>query len=143
MKLILIAQLLSTLFMVGLIWFVQVVHYPLFRNVGTDQFVQYEFLHQKLTTWVVGPAMLLELITAVALLKYSAPDSTLLPWIGIGLVAVIWLSTAALQVPAHNTLALKFSAEACSTLVNTNWIRTVAWTARGILVLVIAYRRMT
>lgn len=142
MKIILIAQLLSTLFMVGLIWFVQVVHYPLFRNVGTDQFVQYEFLHQKLTTWVVGPAMLLELITAVALVKFSAPDSTLLPWIGVGLVGIIWISTAALQVPAHNSLSVQFSADACSMLVNTNWIRTVAWSARGILVLILTYRRL-
>ena len=71
MKLILLTQVFATLFMVGLIWFVQIVHYPLYANVGREQFPEYEALHNRMTTWVVGPAMLVELVTAVLLLKYS------------------------------------------------------------------------
>ena len=69
MKLILLIHIFATLFMTGLIWFVQVVHYPLFGNVGDEQFKTYEELHQRLTTWVVVPAMLVEIATAVLLLK--------------------------------------------------------------------------
>ena len=68
MKLILLMQVFATLFMVGLIWFVQIVHYPLYANVGREQFPEYEALHNRMTTWVVGPAMLVELVTAVLLL---------------------------------------------------------------------------
>ena len=71
MKLILLTQVFATLFMVGLIWFVQIVHYPLYANVGREQFPEYEALHNRLTTWVVGPAMLVEMLTAAALLRYS------------------------------------------------------------------------
>lgn len=142
MKLILIIHVFSTLFMVGLIWFVQVVHYPLFANVGSEQFKTYEERHQRLTTWVVGPAMLVELATAVMLLKYLPTESTLLAWIGLGLVVLLWLSTALLSVPAHHSLTIAYSTAAYQKLVATNWIRTIAWTVRGILVLVLTYRCM-
>ena len=51
MKLILLTQVFATLFMVGLIWFVQIVHYPLYANVGREQFPEYEALHNRMTTW--------------------------------------------------------------------------------------------
>jgi len=142
MKPILLAQVFSTLFMVGLIWFVQIVHYPLYANVGREQFPEYEALHNRLTTWVVGPAMLIEMVTAAMLLKYSPHASSSLAWTGLGLVIVIWVSTAALSVPAHDVLTAGFSAGAYRKLVNTNWIRTVAWTARGVILMVITYRHL-
>lgn len=130
--------------MVGLIWFVQVVHYPLFNRVGDDEFVTYESRHQARTTWVVLPPMLLELVSAVALLlpifrsSLSSVDVVLL-WIGAGLLAVIWVSTGALQVPAHRVLQTGFDAGAYQRLVASNWIRTVAWTARGGVVIAVLY----
>lgn len=142
MKLMLLTQVFATLFMVGLIWFVQIVHYPLYANVGREQFPEYEALHNRMTTWVVGPAMLVELVTAVLLPKYSPNTSSMLAWTGLGLLIVIWISTAALSVPAHDVLTAGFSAEAYRKLVNTNWIRTVAWTARGVILMVITYRSL-
>jgi len=142
MKIILLIHVFATLFMVGLIWFVQIVHYPLFANVGGEQFKTYEELHQRLTTWVVGPAMLLELATAVFLVKYVTLDSAILAWIGLALIIVIWLATALLSVPAHNSLTIEYTAAAYHKLVATNWIRTVVWTARGVLVLAIIHRTM-
>ena len=142
MKLLLLTNLAATLFMVGLIWFVQVVHYPLFAHVGQEAFKQYEQLHQRLTTWVVGPAMLVELFTAVLLLKYASADAMLLVRIGLGLVLLIWIVTATLSVPAHQSLTIAYSTAAFQKLVSTNWIRTLAWTARGILGLVLVYRTM-
>ncbi len=61
---------------------------------------------------------------------------------GLGLLIVIWVSTAALSVPAHDVLTAGFSDGAYRKLVNTNWIRTVAWTARGVIVMVITYRNL-
>ena len=140
MKLILLAQVWATLFMVGLIWFVQVVHYPLFAHVGRTQFPEYERLHNQFTTWIVGPVMLLELTTAMAFLKDTAKGSTWLPWLGAIMLFVIWITTATLSVPAHNSLASAFSPAAYQQLVSTNWIRTVAWTARGFIVIALVYR---
>ncbi len=142
MKTVLLIHVFSTIFMVGLIWFVQIVHYPLFANVGADQFKTYEELHQRWTTWVVGPAMLIELGTAILLVKNPPAESATLAWVGLGLVIVIWLATGLLSVPAHNSLTIEYTTGAYRTLVSTNWIRTVAWTTRGILVLAIAHRAM-
>ena len=134
---LLFAHLVSTLLMVGNIWFVQVVHYPLLARVGRSEFADYEAAHVRLTTWVVAPAMLTEALTSV-LLVWRTPEglSASACWVGLGLVVVIWSSTLLLQVPRHNALAAGFDAEAHHSLVLSNWIRTAAWTARGFLVLV-------
>lgn len=122
--------------MVGLIWFVQIVHYPLFAQVGTDLFSEYETSHNRLTTWVVGPPMLIEGATAlVLLLSKSERISSGQAWFGMGLLWMIWVSTAFLQVPQHDILTQGFDAKAHHFLVATNWVRTVAWTLRGVLVL--------
>ncbi|MCH2211702.1 MAG: hypothetical protein MK110_10390 [Fuerstiella sp.] len=142
MKFILLIHVFATLFMTGLIWFVQIVHYPLFANIRSDEFKTYEKRHQYLTTWVVGPAMLVELATALLLLKYLPVECGTLAWIGAALVAVLWLSTATLSVPAHNALTVEYSTVTHNKLVATNWIRTMTWTVRAILVLIITYRTM-
>ncbi len=60
MKYVLLAHLAATLFMAGVIWFVQVVHYPLFSRIGSEKFSLYSNAHSRLTTCVVGPPMLVE-----------------------------------------------------------------------------------
>ena len=52
---------------------------------------------------------------------------------GIILVVVIWASTFFLQVPQHGKLSLGFDAAAHASLVSSNWIRTIAWSLRGVL----------
>lgn len=126
----------ATLAMLGLIWFVQVVHYPLYAKVGPQTFAEYHALHVSRTTQVVAPLMLAELGAAVWL--YLGPNdrfSGWMPLVGLGLLGVIWGSTALLQVPSHGRLQEAFTTKAHAYLVWTNWIRTVAWTARGVLVI--------
>ena len=131
---ILIANAASAWFLAGLIWVIQVVHYPLFAAVGRSEFAAYEASHTRLITVVVGPVMLLELATSALLL--AARPAAVPMWaaaLGVALVAAIWLSTIALQIPAHGRLAQGFAEDAHAMLVHTNWIRTVAWTLHGAL----------
>ena len=135
--LVFIVQAVSTLMMTGLIWFVQVVHYPLFALVPGSVHVQYAQEHQRRTSWVVGPLMVAELMTSLALLVPACrlPQITFLSTLaGILLVAVIWLSTALLQIPLHTRLANGLDQKAVERLVTGNWIRTVAWTLRSALI---------
>ncbi len=136
MKAVLLAHFAATLFMSGVIWFVQVVHYPLFSQVHGSEFNAYAAAHGRLTTWVVAVPMLVELATG-ALLLWRRPEEVGLTPIAIGfaLLIVIWLSTLLLQVPQHNTLGAGFDDAAHRTLVLTNWLRTAAWTLRSLLVL--------
>lgn len=134
--LLFLTHLVSTLTMFGVIWTIQLVHYPLFRGVGTDGYAAYQAEHTVRITWIVGPAMLAELGTAVTLVTDLRPDPVPI-WMavsGLVLVGLIWLSTAALQVPMHRRLASGFDAEAHRRLVATNWIRTAAWSVRAALV---------
>ncbi|MFT5124755.1 MAG: hypothetical protein ACI9TH_002886 [Kiritimatiellia bacterium] len=136
MPLALKLQLLATLYMTGLIWFVQLVHYPMFAEVAAGDFPRYEAVHNTRTSWAVMPAMLIEL--AVVLYLVFAPAS---PWsrpmasTGLALLVLIWLSTFLLQVPCHTRLMEGFDADVHRKLVLTNWVRTVAWSLRAALVL--------
>lgn len=131
---LLVAHWVCNLLMTGLIWFVQVVHYPLMAKVGKESFSLYSQLHQRKTTLVVAGPMLLEAATAAALFGLH-PTLLLSPYFAVatGLLLVVWISTAFLQVPLHGKLANGFDESIISKLVLTNWIRTIAWTVRAIL----------
>ncbi len=139
----LVANAAAAWFLTGLIWIVQVVHYPLFASVGRDGFPAYESAHARLITLVVGPAMLLELAAAAALafLRPAAVPAWA-AWAGLGLVAAIWISTFVVQVPLHAVLAGGFEPEAHARLVATNWFRTAAWSARALLAAWLVYAAM-
>lgn len=129
---LLAVHLAATAAMVGLIWFVQVVHYPLFARVGADGFDRYALDHQRLTSFVVGPLMLVEGVAALVLaLVPPAGLGRALPVTGLALLAVIHASTVGLQVPMHRSLGAGYDDDATRSLVRTNWVRTIGWTARG------------
>ena len=143
-RLVLLANVASTLMLVGLIWFVQVVHYPQFARVGADRFTQYQSEHVRLTKWVVALPMLVEAATSAALVwQPPLQDLDSACWAGLSLVIVIWVSTAVLQVPRHNALAKGLDSKAHRGLVLSNWIRTVAWSLRGVLVLFLVNQSVT
>jgi hypothetical protein len=132
--LLLVANLVASAAMTGLIWFVQVVHYPLFAAVapvGDDGFRAYETSHRFRTGFVVMPFMGLELLAAVALVL-ATPDG--LPRAAAGgllvLLLVVLGTTFLVSVPAHEALNRGFDAAAHRRLCRTNWIRTAGWTAR-------------
>ena len=139
-RLLFLAHLGSSLYMVGLIWFVQVVHYPLFDSVGKLEFPSYEQRHTALTTWVVAPPMLIEGATAVLLIWFRPTGvPQLFVWSGLALLCVSWLSTAFIQVPCHELLSKVFKSVVHQRLVLTNWLRTAAWSLHGGLVLWMAW----
>lgn len=140
LKLVLLSNVGATLFLVGLIWLVQIVHYPLFARVGSANFPQYEQEHTNLIALVVGIPMLIELLTAVALIGMPIKDvHPIWPIVGLGLVGVAWLATVFFSLPQHVALSSGFDANAHRILVSTNWIRTIAWTLRGFLMLAILW----
>ena len=135
---LLLVQAAAALFMTGVIWIVQAVHYPLFALVGRDGFGEYAREHQRRITPVVAVAMPVEAMTAVLLLFVTpAGVETGLLVLGAILLLPIWLSTALLQVPAHGRLSSGFDDTVAARLVRTNWLRTALWSARSALILVV------
>ena len=142
MKLVWLVHAAATWALVGLIWLIQLVHYPGFGRVGADAFAGYEAFHTRAITPLVGVLMLAEGLTALLLLgaAFTATERLALG-IGLGLIALVWLHTALIAVPLHGRLASGADAEAIGRLVATNWVRTLAWTARGLLVGWLIWRR--
>lgn len=128
----------ATWFMTGLIWFVQAVHYPLFSQVGERQFAAYEVRHARRTSLLVGPVMAIEASSAAAAWRFAPEGFAAWALLNVLLLAVIWISTAFLQVPRHRRLARGFDGKAHRELVLTNWLRTGIWTVRSLLILPIA-----
>ncbi|MEI7862245.1 MAG: hypothetical protein WCJ21_06420 [Planctomycetota bacterium] len=132
---ILALQALASGGMCGLIWFVQLVHYPLFRHLEGQQAQQYSLDNQRRTPWVVIPLMLMEMITALCLVIW--PPVAIgrgMAIVGVGLILAIWGSTAGIQMPLHARLERKgHPPEVVAKLVQSNWLRTALWTARAVL----------
>lgn len=137
----LLANAAATLFMTGLIWFVQVVHYPLFARVGADGYGRYQAEHMDRTTRVVGLPMLVELAAAAALVwMRPAEVPAAWAWIGLALAVLVWLSTGLVLAPTHGRLASGWDAALGKRLVDANWFRTACWTARSLLALAMLAR---
>lgn len=151
-QIILSAHAGTTLAMTGLIWFVQIVHYPLFRLVPpstpplardaertpdarlarTLHVRRYERAHQRRTTLVVAPLMLVELACAILIFTLSlAPTAQ--SALALALLVAIWLSTGLVQVPLHIRLERAYDDALVRRLVLTNWARTILWTIRAML----------
>jgi uncharacterized membrane protein len=127
-----------TAFLAGLIWVVQLVHYPLFDRVEERAFPSFHAAHSRRISLIVVPAMALEALLALLLVLRPPPGvSPGLAVAGLLLVAVNALSTAFLQVPLHRRLATGFDPGAHRALVRTNVVRTIAWSARLVIAVAI------
>ena len=130
MNLLLTAHLAITWMIVGLIWVIQIIVYPQFLRVGAAEFRVYHFSHCLRIGLMIGPMFLTELGTS-AWLFYEGLRST--PFlISLAMFPIICLSTAIWQAPMHNHLANGRDNAVIRRLVLTNWVRTLAWSARGI-----------
>lgn len=129
---ILVANVLVTGYLTGLIWCIQRVHYPLFAEVGKGSFARYHSLHVHLISPIVAAPMIAELGLSVLLIRFHpAAFPTPLAWLCCGLVGLIWLSTYFLSVPLHARLdQVGYDAGYIHRLVAMNWLRTAGWTLR-------------
>lgn len=131
---VVVAGAAATWAMVGLIWVMQLVHYPMLADWTTASPRQAAAFHQRRISFVVGPLMAVEAVTALILL-IERPETmnTAAAWVAAVLLGVALGSTALIQVPLHARLAAGADGEAAARLCSTNWIRTAAWTLRGLV----------
>lgn len=128
----LFAHLAVTWAMIGVIWTVQLLQYPLMARVPAEGFIGFEQAHQRRITMVLALFAPLEIITAAGI---AVAVSEVPRWLSIGagaLLAAVWVSTAAFYGPLHGRLSTGFDPVLHRLLVRTNWVRTVAWTLRGV-----------
>lgn len=133
----------ATLLMTGIIWMVQLAHYPAMVYCDRESFREYSAKNQEWTSWVVISPMCTELVTAVSLLfamRQGAERTGMRLDAGspmfrasVVILLIIWLSTFLIQVPIHRQLLAGWNETLIQRLVATNWIRTIGWSLRSIL----------
>ncbi len=123
----------------GVIWLVQLAHYPFFHRTDRDRFREHMSFHKVRVSFIVMPLMLTELGTSLWL-SLMADDFILLHRAGLGIVILIWLVTFFTSVPLHEKLSGGYDEPTVQKLVNTNWIRTLLWTLKSVLGILILLR---
>ena len=126
-------NVISAFFLTGVIWTIQIVHYPSFHYIDKLSFVNFHQFHERRISIIVMPLMILELISSVALYFNDMSNHTFL--LNLIIVGLIWCSTFFIQVPIHNILSQKKDNMMIEKLVNTNWIRTFLWSMRMLLII--------
>ncbi len=126
---------ISTLFLCGLIWTIQIVHYPLFSDVlagtGKTAFHTYLEAHNKKITNLVTVPWAIQGLSALALNPLIFDISWAAMLANWALSALLLVSTLFLQIPIHTQLLDSPTQQLIDRLVLTNWVRTAGWTGQG------------
>lgn len=139
----LVACVAATLFMVGLTWFVQAVHYPLFAEVGEERFPNYHELHSVRVTWVVVLPMVVELASSIMLAISPPPGLGALALAGAVLAIAVWVVTLAWAAPTHGMIGREgLTPRLHARLDRASLVRSWLWTLHGVVVMVMVARVM-
>jgi len=125
-------HLLFTTALAGVIWTVQLAVYPQFGSVSAECFRAFHRHYLRGITWLVTPLMGVEFVTAVALWWSGVRGPVFLG--SLVLLATIWAITFIVELPLHRKLGAGFDRDAHRNLLWANWARTLAWTARTVMV---------
>ena len=129
----LVLHLIATSVMVGVIWVIQLVHYPSFHFIELKQYTDFQRFHMSRISYVVIPAMFTELFTLI-LIVISMDQIDNLVLASAILLIFIWLMTAVFFSGVHQKLTLGYDQTVVDKLVKLNWGRTLLWTLRLLLI---------
>ena len=129
----LIIHLIATSVMVGVIWIIQLVHYPSFHFIELNKYTTFQRFHMSRISYVVIPAMLTELFTLILIIILMDQVDPIILASAL-LLIVIWLMTAVFFSGVHQKLTLGYDQVVVEKLVKLNWGRTLLWTLRLLLI---------
>ena len=125
---------LSTSLMVGIIWVIQLLHYPAFNFIKESDYVEFQHFHMQRISFIVVPVMILELFSAFMLVYYVRSNLLILCLI---ILLFIWLITFVFFTKLHQSLLGGYDKIIVNKLVQINWSRTVLWSLRLIILIYI------
>lgn len=129
-------QWVCCFYLTGVIWIIQLIHYPQFAFITEKDFARFHSRHTTVMGAVVGPAMIVELLTAV-ILCFQKDGVWIINLVG---VVIIWIVTFFSSVPSHNRLSAGKDLGEIHKLVRANWIRTAIWTTRSLIFLALLFQ---
>ncbi|MAI85626.1 MAG: hypothetical protein CMF99_00305 [Candidatus Marinimicrobia bacterium] len=135
---VLLGHLIFTSIMTGVIWVIQIVHYPSFHFIEKELYTAFQKFHMNKISIIVIPIMLAELITGMMLFLDKSSKSPFLI-VSFVILVLIWLITGVFFSKAHNELMTGYQELVVNQLVVMNWIRTLLWTLRLLLLTCFVY----
>ncbi len=126
-------HLISTSMMVSLIWLIQILHYPSFIYVDRDRYESFQKFHMKKISIIVMPLMVTEFLTSAYILLFGNNENEYLFTLSFILLLVIWGLTIFIFSNIHQELSLGYNQRIISSLIHLNWIRTILWSLRLII----------
>jgi hypothetical protein len=99
------------------------VNYPSWPLVGENEFTRFhQFLSPRVVTFLVIPALTGTLFTVLMLWFRPMAIPSWAVWVAIALQAIVWVSTATIQIPIQLQLSESgLSLELIDRLIETNW----------------------
>ena len=129
-ELLLKVNFISTSVMVGVIWVIQLLHYPSFHFINDQKYIEFQHFHMQRISFIVIPAMLTELASALLLAYFFGSSLTI---ILLALVLGIWGITFIFFTNMHHKLTDGYEHSIVDRLVKINWLRTALWSLRLII----------
>ena len=118
--------------LVGVILMTQILSYPLLLKLGISNFYNYYNSYTKRISFIVIPLMIFEVLLSIIL---NIILNNFYLFASNILLFVVWGSTFFIQVPIHNKLSTNHSYVLINKLIYTNWIRTIAWICKLIILI--------
>ncbi len=131
-ELLLKVNFISTSVMVGVIWVIQLLHYPSFHFISEKKYIEFQHFHMQRISFIVVPVMLIELASALLLAYFFESSLTI---ILLALVLGIWAITFIFFTNMHQKLTDGYDHSIVDRLVQINWSRTALWSLRLIILL--------
>ena len=128
---------LSTSVMVGVIWVIQLLHYPSFHFVQKSDYPKFQQFHMSRISLIVIPAMIIEFITGIIMLQFGF-SSNFLFISSLVILITIWGITFIFFTKMHKVLISGYNEIIVNRLILINWSRTLLWSLR---LLILCYIR--
>ena len=106
------------------------VNYPSWHLIGSNDFLAYhQFIGPRVLAFLVAPALLGTVFTVLMLWARPAVIPLWAVWAAIAAQVIVWVSTAAIQVPIQVQLSSHgLSLELVERLIKTNfWLRRIPY----------------
>ena len=129
---LLTTHLTSTSIMVGVIWVIQLVHYPSFKYVNESDYIIFQKYHMSNISYIVFPIMFTELTTAI--LIFFSGEKSFFFMLSLICLFLIWVITGVLFTKFHNILQKGKDLKMIDKMIKANWMRTSLWTLRLIMI---------